>query len=532
MAPGFADLHNHQFSYLGFGGRVVHGRAFGDLDRALPHCDFVTSPSGARSMVHGPRGLLDLAGNVYQGVYHRSILGHKVGGYPEFDGWPRWDSFTHQSVHEEWLHRAVQGGLRLMVMLAVNNEFVCRYSRPMFSCDDMRAVDLQLAAARELEASIDGRYEGSKQGWYRIVSTPDEARAVIEAGKLAVVLGIEVDYLFRCRTEGDLTEDQLRRELDRYYELGVRHLFPVHFSDNGFGGAAFANALQRATKAELPDGSIENLLISPLNPLGPLGAYVIQTEDASAFGYKYRTGRRNVQGLTNLGKTLIHESMDRGMIIDVDHMSARSRADVFDICEQRDYPVVAGHTAFVQISRGDRRMEKHLLPEEVERIRSLGGTVAVLLDQGGRKDTTPWHGPGQPVVAHTCGSTSNTVIQAYLHAVSMMGGGPVGVGTDFNGFAGLPGPRHGRKACPGGRGPGPNPTLDYPFRAAATGELMARSVVGRKTFDLNVDGLAHAGMLPDLIADFEAMGLSRTDLEPLLGSADGYVTMWEKASCR
>jgi hypothetical protein len=30
---------------------------------------------------------------------------HHVGGFPEFDGWPRWDSVTHQAVHIDWLQR-------------------------------------------------------------------------------------------------------------------------------------------------------------------------------------------------------------------------------------------------------------------------------------------------------------------------------------------------------------------------------------------------------------------------------------------
>jgi hypothetical protein len=34
---------------------------------------------------------------------------------------------------------------------------------------------------------------------------------------------------------------------------------------------------------------------------------------------------------------------------------------------------------------------------------------------------------------------------------------------------------------------------------------MRRSVVGTETFDINKDGLGHVGMLPDLIADFQAM---------------------------
>ena len=36
-------------------------------------------------------------------------------------------------------------------------------------------------------------------------------------------------------------------------------------------------------------------------------------------------------------------------------------------------------------------------------------------------------------------------------------------------------------------------------------------------------------MLPDLVAEFEAMGMTASDLDPLMSSADGYVTLWEKA---
>ncbi len=44
--------------------------------------------------------------------------GHLVGGFPEFDGWPRWNICTHQAMYEDWLLRADhQGGLQLMVML-------------------------------------------------------------------------------------------------------------------------------------------------------------------------------------------------------------------------------------------------------------------------------------------------------------------------------------------------------------------------------------------------------------------------------
>jgi microsomal dipeptidase-like Zn-dependent dipeptidase len=342
---------------------------------------------------------------------------------------------------------------------------------------------------------------------------------VIADGKLAVILGIEVDYPFNCRTEGDLTEDQLRQELDRYFDLGVRYIFPIHFGNNGFGGTAFQNALIR-------DGGGGQ--VSGRNPLGTVGAYTIQTEDAQNLGYTYRTGRRNVQGLTDLGKTLIRELINRGMVIDIDHMSAYARADTLDICEQLDCPVVSGHTGFVGLSLGDKRHEGQLTDLEIERIRNLGGMVNVIVRQGSLTEI----GNAEAAISlpHVCGNSANTFAQAYLYAINKMGNEPTGFGTDFNGFAGLPGPRFGPEACPGGRGPGDQPgEVTYPFVAAATGTTMDRSVIGDKTFDINTDGLAHVGMLPDFIADLEAQGVTGRLLDPLLNSASGYVTLWGKA---
>jgi hypothetical protein len=109
---GFADIHNHQFAHLGFGGMAFHGRPFGDLSEALPCCDFGQGPLGPRTPIHGPGGLGDIVGNILKAAYGGSVLGHKVAGNPQFDGWPRWDSVTHQAMYEDWLYRAVEGGLR------------------------------------------------------------------------------------------------------------------------------------------------------------------------------------------------------------------------------------------------------------------------------------------------------------------------------------------------------------------------------------------------------------------------------------
>jgi hypothetical protein len=246
MVQGFADTHNHQFANLGFGGKMFYGSPL------LPVEAF-----GWCTPAHGLAGTYDKLGNIVRTMHAQlpasSLFGHLVGGYPQFDGWPRWDSFTHQAVHKDWLKRAVDGGLRLMVMLAVNSEFLAGLVEraPGRTALDMEAVDMQIGGALLMEQIIDAESGGPGRGWYRIVRTPAEAEAVIAAGKLAVVLGIEVDYLFNSYPGPSLTSypwtpltpDQLVLNLDKYYQLGVRHIYPIHFADNLFGGASFDKAL-------------------------------------------------------------------------------------------------------------------------------------------------------------------------------------------------------------------------------------------------------------------------------------------------
>lgn len=405
-----------------------------------------------------------------------------------------------------------------MVMLAVNNEFACSAieKAPGRSCDDMEAVDLQIAAAKQMETYIDSISGGPGKGWYRIVYSPQEARDAISQGQLAVVLGIEVDSLFNCSLRASCTPEYVSQELERYYEMGVRHLFPIHFYDNGFGGSAISNDL------------IAKRTVNP-----PL------TRDCKAEGYTYNGGHCNARGLTDLGKFLIRAMISKGMIIDIDHMSALSFNDALDIAEAFKYPVVSSHTGFIDISKGDKNHEGNLKAEQVERIRKLEGMVALILHQGKINEIDTYRGSGSTVIEHTCAGTSETWAQAYLYAIEKMNGAPVGIGTDFNGGIIQTGPRFGPESCPGNRIleipeigvgiVGPNNPVVYPFVSEATGATMERSTVGKKTFSINEDGLAHVGMLPDFIADLRALGLTNEDLSPLLNSAEGYIQVWERA---
>jgi microsomal dipeptidase-like Zn-dependent dipeptidase len=531
--PGFADMHNHQFAHLGFGGLEFFGAPSGPVDQALPWC----------TPVHGLGGTTDVIGSFMKWStygFHFNF-GHKVGGYPAFDGWPRWDSYTHQTVHVDWLQRAWQGGMRLMVMLAVNNEWMCKLPgfklAPGRTPADMEAVDLQLDAAVALEAQLDQQAGGPGQGWYRIVRSAEEAASVIEAGKLAVLLGIEVDYLFGSYipdplgnpTPNLLTPDQVKASVQQYYDKGVRYVFPIHFADNAFGGTGLQNSMEAADTG-----------VDFNTPIGDLHTpYILETVDGTNLGYTYsglntqgRVGRRNKRGLTGLGKVLIQELIAHQMLFDVDHMSWQTRSDVLDIAEAANYPVISGHSGFIDVCLGDKRHEGQQTGAEVDRIRGTGGMIAPIIAQGNLAEIKTWTRPDGTSIRHVCGSTANSYLQAYLYAVERMNGGPVGIGTDFNGFAGVPGPITGPDACPGKTAPNTPPPaqLSYPLTAAVTGAQMQRSQIGQKTFDINTDGLAHVGMLPDFIAHLSAMGVRDDELQPLLRSADGFVQTWKRTS--
>ncbi len=51
-----------------------------------------------------------------------------------------------------------------------------------------------------------------------------------------------------------------------------------------------------------------------------------------------------------------------------------------------------------------------------------------------------------------------------------------------------------------------------------------------REFDINVDGMAHYGMLPDFLQDLRNIGLSSDDMAPLFRSAYDYVEVWD--TCR
>ena len=104
-----------------------------------------------------------------------------------------------------------------------------------------------------------------------------------------------------------------------------------------------------------------------------------------------------------------------------------------------------------------------------------------------------------------------------------------GFGLDLNGFAGARGPRFGPNANCGD--PQSDP-ITYPFTFYGGDVVFEEPTLGNRTIDFNTEGLAHIGLLPEVIQDILGDGVSKEELEPLFRSAEGYIRMWEKAEAR
>ena len=168
----------------------------------------------------------------------------RSAGRPSRD-WPDYKSLTHEQTYWRWLERAWRGGLRVYVNLFVENRVLCEvYPYKQNSCNEMDSVLLQAKRIREMQDYIDAQMGGPGKGFFRIVSSPYEARKVINRGKLAVVQGMEVSEPFGCGLKNGFPtcdEAQIDAWLDRLHDLGVRQLEITNKFDNALTGVAGDN---------------------------------------------------------------------------------------------------------------------------------------------------------------------------------------------------------------------------------------------------------------------------------------------------
>lgn len=639
---GYADLHVHMFAHLAHGGAVLAGAPYdpvGGINTALgedygtPNVlvnhkgDVLSKVDGTAGLPQCPDYMLNSPlGNLCQGQYlfhgdHTPFDTTTYGGTndasasnfgaPSFNGWPQWTTTIHQQVYYKWLERAWRGGLRVMVMSAVTNETLCKTTphlqkydgtNPTDCSNSMIEIDTQINAAKAFQSWLDTQSGGPGMGWFQIVTTPQQATSVIQQGKLAVILGIEIDNLFNCHFGADTgsaneptifpfepttnppatittcTPDFIRQQVKHYYDMGVRHIFPIHNFDNAYGGpAAWQDSINVGNViGEGEYYSTENCRSSNYGFWLDKGAEGFEVTVLNLLGYglanppDYPSGSAgdyatcNQRGLTDLGQTLINSLMDYGIIIDIDHMSRHAIDATLAIAENRHYAGIAtSHVQFFDMytrtySDNFGRHERMRTSDQLMRIKNLGGIISVmtkddvqdtgkgyclpnaicfggaLAGQPGGKFTQTYNGPNNNYgLNNNCRYSTTEWAQLYMYGADKMGG-PVTLGSDFNGVAGHVGPRFGSAAC-GGDGVERSAQekvgqrLVYPFTIPGFGTF-DKQVSGQRTFDFNTSGLAHIGLLPDMIADLKNVGLTDAQLIPLFSGSQAYISTWSAAT--
>ena len=404
---GFADLHTHPMNYLAFGGlngvRAIWGVAGGGyadyeklprlIERDLPPC--IQGHGGgitAEAFINGAEGRFDpdlsfpaVLKTFFTALFWPAyIVRHGSSGASGFHTHPSFRYGMHYQTHITQIRRAWEGGLRLMMALAIHNQGVEYLMSPIkhggvVTTSDRQVLDAQVCGIRQLvELNHD---------WMEIAYSAADARRIIAAGKLAIVLGAELDQF------GELAGfDSADEEIQYLWDLGIRHVTPIHAVDNRLGGASMFEPAYNSLNDLLHRGP-ENFNARPDQllrvmtsfmqskekegcgqphdkPLGECVTYRFEPEQnrpvimrsllflyqltsfitgVNAYDGKSR-GMANMQGLTTFGQTYIGELIDRGMLVGLEHMSAESVEGVYSVVGSR--AAAKGHPECADLSHG------------------------------------------------------------------------------------------------------------------------------------------------------------------------------------
>jgi hypothetical protein len=497
---GTVEGHAHLTAFEFLGGQWHCGRPWSPfgVQYALPAscADHERGTNGAFE------SLIDFGGATRPAGMH---------GWPTFVDWPSPTALAEEGDYYTGIERAWKAGLRLMVTDLVDNEALCSLMTDKPNpCNDMDGVRLQSRDLYALENYIDAQSGGPGKGWFRIVTSPFQARRVINQGKLAVIEGIEVSRIFGCgETEGvpQCNESQIDAGLKEVHALGVRTFFPIHEFDNAFGGTKMiagdlgvvVNAgnrdetgsfwtlqpcpadTQDAEQMTVPaTGALAQLINGPL-------ASILHGSPVPVYGSGPQC---NTKGLTSLGAYVINQMIKQHFIIQLDHMDSKTATAALAIAEAQHYSgVVSAHCCSS--------------PQLFGRIYATGGFVSP---------------PVLPAAAFVATEKADKAESSPSYHFGF------GWGSDMNGLGAQPGPA---SASP----------ISYPFTSYDGRVTFTREQWGDRVFDLNKDGLANYGMYADWLNEVQRLGGAPVMADMFQG-AEAYLQTWERAdgvpaaSCR
>ena len=317
--------------------------------------------------------------------------------------------------------------------------------------------------------------------------------------------------------------------------------------------------------------------------------FLLRTQSVPAPMYDNFLGHKNVHGLTAYGRTYIETLMKHGMIIDTAHMSDTSVQDTFDVitskvkqkrsecsdfsfeaadyskipqvCFDDAYPTIISHAHFraqsfyaeptlVELARPS---EYQISNRNVQMLRYIGGSLGPFVTEKPLSLPPEQDKPHRPPFENDCSGSSKGFGYSFRYAIQTMKGRGVGMATDFT-FIPAVAPRFGDKdkACWAfnlAHDEDAERKLNrhlYDRDAQRYGVVYTEPIrpdprvrYGRNIplipsrmdehwFDFNLEGMAHIGMVPDMLQDLKNLGMTRDDFEVLFSSAESYLQTWEK----
>ncbi|RNL60488.1 hypothetical protein EFK50_19385 [Nocardioides marmoriginsengisoli] len=488
----------------------THGMAFEFLGGEL-HCGRPWSPWGVTVALKGCENVNSVGSGVVESFLSGEVNADPVG-WPTFKSWPAPDALAHEGTYYKWMERSWLAGQRLLVNLLVENNQLCMlYPIKRNSCDDMASLRLQAKDMRLMEAYIDAQHGGPGKGWYRIVTTPVQARQVMNQGKLAVVMGIETSVLFGCHTRlgrATCTEASIDKQLTAVRKMGVTQMELVNKFDNALAGVAgdsgttgylvnAANILETGSPwrmttcapndPEVHDNDQSNSIPIPAQD-GLFGAIlkVLPKKIADTlpavpiYPAKHHC---NTLGLSGLGAYTIKSMAKRHMLFDPDHMSVKARKQSLNLIDKINYPgVVSSHSWST--------------PDAYPRIYQEKGFI------------TPYAGDSTGFVAKWKRHLTWANPRTYWG---------FGFGADINGLGAQGDPRPGASKNP----------VKYPFTALG-GVKVYQQVSGQRVYDINKDGVAHYGLYADWIEDLRKIA-GPNIVKDMYRGPEAYLQTWERA---
>ena len=543
---GFADVHTHMAMghEMSDGSGNVGPSAGGTLYGQMFNRYGVVEALKNCSAWHGPNGLINGDTVIHLGANTLTspnpLNTHDTQGWPTFIDWPSANSLVHQGMYIGWVKRAYKSGLRIMVSHGTNIDSLCQVGRAAMSsirpqnlnsdCDDMSLGFKQDKYMYQAQDYIDAQEGGPGKGWFRIVKTPAEARAVINDGKLAVVLGLEFSHIFNCKLtvnpDGSETSGcdkaEIDHQIDEIEKLGVRQLFPFHDVNSSLGGTGifngstlnalgFYDTKQFWKTYDCPQGgqgdsyfyNAGSVMTTAIPGTGndPISAAVIPLLQGPVPIYKPDVRQCNARGISDLGRYALQQLMKHKFVIDIDHAELSIKDEMIKLAQAQTptYPLISAHGGHGGIT-----------VQQAKDILNLGGLIYPYKPNGkGQaefvKKIKPLWPAGRPLA--------------------------VGYGSDTNGFGGLAGPR-GAGSVPVKypftlfQGPGWGPQ----YAAAGIKPLVVNMETipeSGKSWNVDEVGMAHYGLVADYVEETRIEG-GQEAVDALYNSAEAYIEMWEK----